>query len=97
MSRQCRLCNQRPVSPSRLRDHDYRCSRCRNSSPAALAARYRYNRTPQRIAASRVRNPQRIFIGRRYHSIVPSTEQAERINAHIKERMIAFTRQPTGA
>jgi hypothetical protein len=88
--RLCRLCNERHVSPSRLREQDYRCTRCRNNTPAGRQAKARYNRKPERVAASRRRGRLRIFIGKKYHSTVKSAEEAERINAHIKERLSAF-------
>jgi hypothetical protein len=88
--RLCRLCNERPVSVSRIAQQDYRCSRCRNNTPAGKQSKARYNRKPERVAVSRRRGRLRIFIGKKYHSIVGSAEEAERINAHIKERLIAF-------
>jgi hypothetical protein len=88
--RLCRLCNERPVSPSRLREQDYRCSRCRHRTPAQQAAVRRWRRTPKgREVDAQVRQ-RRIFIGTRYHSLVKSAEEAERINAHIKAELSAF-------
>jgi hypothetical protein len=95
--RLCRLCHERPVSVSRIAQQDYRCSRCRNSTPAGRQAKARYNRKPERMAVSRRRGRLRIFVGKTYHSIVRSAEEAERINARIKERLSAFKRLQAGA
>ena len=96
-ARLCRLCQERPVSPARIRAWDYRCSRCRGATPASKAAQYRHNRTERRRASKQARGRKRIFIGRQYHSYAATQEQAERINAHIKSRLNAFERQQTGA
>jgi hypothetical protein len=70
--------------------HDYRCSNCRNRSVAGLRATCAYNRTPRRMARVRATNKQRIFVGGAYHSIVRTSEEASRINAHIKAKCDEF-------
>lgn len=91
--RLCRLCHERPVSPARMRAWDYRCNRCRNRTPASKAATYRHNRTEKRKARKQQLGRRRIFVGRQYHSYAATQEQAERINAHVKDRLNAFKRQ----
>jgi hypothetical protein len=91
MTRLCRLCGERPVSPARLKAFDYRCSRCRHQTPGQRATVARYNRSsPVRRAAVTVNNARRIFIGNDYHSRVASAETARLINAHIRKRRHAF-------
>jgi hypothetical protein len=90
--RLCRLCQERPVPPSRLRDHDYRCSRCRHRSPSQRASTARYFKSEKRRAVVKKSNQQRIAIGRIYHSRVKDVEMARTINAHIKERRLGFVK-----
>lgn len=60
-------------------------------------ASYQRYAQSERCAASRERkNKRRIFVGERYHSSVSTAADAQRINAHIKERRIAFSRQQSG-
>lgn len=95
--RRCRLCGTAPVAPSRLRAHDFRCSRCRHSTPAARARNARYFQTAKRAEVRKRSNAKRIFIGRVYHSMGTSAEIVRRITAHIKERRREFvTRQQDG-
>ena len=86
----CRLCAERPVAPSRLREHDYRCSRCRHQTPAMRETNRRYFQSDLRRAVAKRSNDKRIFIGRQYYSSAPTLEDAQRINAHIKDRRHAF-------
>jgi hypothetical protein len=93
MVRKCRLCNDRPVCPSRLKHQDYRCSRCRNGSASHRAANLRWRRTADgRVHVATV-NARRIFVGRTYHSTAVTAELAAVVNAHIKERVSAFQGQ----
>jgi 3'-phosphoadenosine 5'-phosphosulfate sulfotransferase len=91
----CTTCQERPRMPSRIR-----CSRCFAALPCNVAARARYRASARwratNAAANRRKNPRRIHIGRQYHSMAESGEQARRIHAHIKERLIAFERFPAG-
>lgn len=86
----CRLCHERTVPPSHLERSDHRCSRCRNSTPAAKArsARYlqsdTYRRTNQRVNACRV------WVGHEYHSHAETEADARAIGAHVKARRRAF-------
>jgi hypothetical protein len=88
--RKCRLCNERPVCPSRLLEQDYRCSRCRNASPALKAANARWRRTLTGRETTARTNAKRIFIGDTYHSTAATPELAAVVNAHIKERVLGF-------
>lgn len=95
-ARICRTCGERPVSPSRLRTRDYRCSRCVHNTPLARARTARYHQSAKRRAVMARDNAKRIYIGQRYHSRVDA-DDARRINAHIKERRREFvTRQSDG-
>lgn len=84
--RLCRLCGERPVCRSRLRVSDYRCTRCRHRTPAALARNRRYYQTDARKAVAQRHNQRRIYVGAEYHSSARSAAVARAINAHIKER-----------
>ena len=86
----CRLCKERPVSQSRLKDHDFRCCRCRNHSPSHLAARQKYDKSAKRLAKARRFNRRRIWVGREYHSTAATPERAAVINRHIKRRLGEF-------
>jgi hypothetical protein len=86
----CRLCRERPVPPSRIGVHDYRCSRCRHQTPAMLEVGRRYNQTDRRRAVVKRSNAKRIFLGRQYHSAASTPEVARVINAHIKEQRREF-------
>ena len=89
--RLCRLCGERPVPPCRIKEHDFRCSICRRSTAAYRASQARYEALPRRREAQRVkaadRAKRRIMVGRRYHSMAKTPEEARRINAHIKGRL----------
>jgi hypothetical protein len=89
--RLCRLCNERPVCASRLKAWDYRCSRCRNATPAHRTASKRYRGSARGRAVNERSNHRRIWIGRGYHSRATSLELAAVVNAHTKERLRAFT------
>jgi hypothetical protein len=92
--RLCRVCKERPSTPGRARHGQYLCSRCNNARPTGFASRQRYlaskkcRETRQRYHLNA--NQRRIFIGQRYHSTVASVDIAQRINAHIKERVLGF-------
>lgn len=86
----CKDCGERPVSPSCLARHDYRCSRCRHSTPAGIARNRRYFRSDKKRACNRLSNAKRIFVGAAYHSMAHSAETARAIQAHIKERRRGF-------
>jgi hypothetical protein len=86
----CRLCVERPVAPSRVRTHDYRCKRCINRTPNGASRLARYNGSAGRQAAQRKANAKRIYVGGAYHSTARTIEDARRINAHIKLRMAGF-------
>jgi hypothetical protein len=92
--RLCRLCKVKPVSAARAKWSDYRCDPCRNRAPSSLAAKARYDDTPRGQAKAHARNQRtnarRIWVGRQYHSAATSAEQAQIVNAHIKERVLAF-------
>jgi hypothetical protein len=88
--RLCRLCGERAVSPSRENAHDYRCSRCRSRTPAAKAALAKYMRTEKGQAIRKTDNGRRIRIGKEHHSRAATPDVAQRINAHIKERIREF-------
>jgi hypothetical protein len=99
--RLCRLCKVKPVSEARAKWSDFRCNPCRNASPATLAAKARYVETPRGKAISDARNQRtnarRIWIGGRYHSAAATAELAQKINAHIKDRLNEpFARQSAG-
>jgi hypothetical protein len=87
----CRRCGLRPVLPARLRARNHRCSRCVNSTPEALARIKRYRESAKGKATAKAsnnrKNPRRIYIGERYHSVADTMERAHRINAHIKDRI----------
>ncbi len=72
--------------PSRARYGDYRCARCIHRSPGGQARLARYNQGAARKAINKQHNDRRILIGREYHSMAHSAAEAQRINAHIKER-----------
>lgn len=96
--RLCRVCQTRPCSAARARQHDYRCNPCRKQTPAYRDAEWRYRRTEKRMATRRELNRNRIYIGKRYHSAAKTAEQAQRINALIKEQLFGFKqRQSAGA
>lgn len=86
----CRLCGERPPTPSRAAHSDYRCTRCIHRSAAGQARRARYNAGPKRQAVVKRHNDRRLYIGGEYHSAARSGDQARRINAHIKERKREF-------
>jgi hypothetical protein len=86
----CRVCHERPATPSRVKNNDYRCTRCIHRSPAGAARLARYNASVARKAVMKRSNDRRIHIGRAYHSTAPTAEDARRINAHIKERRLEF-------
>lgn len=86
----CKWCDERPVPPSCIRRSEYACSRCRHRRPAGVAARARYNAGPRRKAVSARSNARRIFAGQVYHSMARNAEDAQRINAVIKERRREF-------
>lgn len=88
----CKHCG-RPATPSRARNRDYRCKRCINASPAGKARLARYNGSSARKAVNKRHNARRIFLGRVYHSTVGSGDAAMRLNAHIKERRLAFVKR----
>lgn len=88
--RLCRLCGERHVCPSRMRAHDYRCSYCRYRNPSQRAAVARYDRSPRGRANKARSDVKRIWIGRQYHSRAKTAETARMINAHIRERRLAF-------
>ena len=85
--RLCRLCGERPVGPSMLRRSDYRCTRCRHRTPAAVARNRRYYQTASRKAVAKRQNARRIYVGQLYHSTAKTADDAARINAHIKSRL----------
>lgn len=88
--RLCKWCDERPVPPSCIRRREYACSRCRHRRPAGVAARARYNAGPRRRAVMARSNAKRIFAGQVYHSMARNAEDAQRINAVIKERVSQF-------
>jgi hypothetical protein len=97
VTRLCRLCRERPVLPSRAKHYDYRCSTCRNSTPAERAARRRWRKTLKGRAHERRKNARdnrlRIYVGREYHSRAPDAPTAAVVNAHIKERLSCHYRE----
>ena len=86
----CRLCGARPVAPSKVRNHDYRCKRCIHATPNGRANLARYNASAKRRAVQRRANAKRIYVGGAYHSTARTADEARRINAHIKERTREF-------
>src|SRR5262245_55755338 len=86
MARLCRLCGERPVTPSRIKAYDYRCSRCRYQTPASR--KHYHSERYKRAATARLKR--RIYVGREYHSMARSAEHATLINAHIRTRRHAF-------
>jgi hypothetical protein len=89
----CRVCHERPATPSRVKNYDYRCTRCIHRSPAGAARLARYNASGARKAVMKRSNDRRIHIGRAYHSTAPTAAEAARINAHIKEQRLAFVKR----
>lgn len=90
----CRVCHERPATPSRIKNSDYRCTRCIHRSPAGQARRRRYDAGAARKAINKRHNARRINVGKTYHSTARTAAEARRINAHIKERRREFvTRQ----
>jgi hypothetical protein len=98
--RLCRLCAARPVPACRIAHRDYRCNPCRSQYASHKAHAKRYYASPRGRELHRRRsktyNPKRIFIGQTYHSTAASVEQAQRINAHIKERVLGFKQGQQG-
>ena len=88
MTRLCRLCGERAVSPARINARDYRCCRCRRRTHAEREVQRRYRRG----ARGQAINARRIFVGYQYHSRAASSEAARMINTHIKEQRRAFVR-----
>jgi hypothetical protein len=88
--RLCRLCGERAANAARVKHWDYRCNPCRKQSPAHKAWRQRNGRTPKERARAAERAKKRIMVGSHYHSMAKTAEQAQRINAHVKERMCHF-------
>lgn len=86
----CRCCHTHQVVPSRARARDYRCARCIDTTPAAVARIARYRATAKGRAKAARSNRKRIRVGDEYHSYVSSVETAEAINAHIRQRRQAF-------
>lgn len=86
----CRLCGERPAAPSRVKNHDYRCTRCINRTPNGAARLARYNASARRQAVQRRANAKRIHVGGAYHSTARTADEARRINAHIRQRLAAF-------
>ena len=89
----CRLCGERPATPSRAKHGDRRCKRCINRTPAGIARLARYNATPARKAIIKRHNARRIMLGAVYHSSAGSVDEARRINAHIKERTLELVKR----
>ena len=85
----CKHCG-RPATPSRAKNRDRRCKRCINQSPAGIARLARYNASAARKAVNRRHNARRIHVGGVYHSVARTADEAQRINAHIKERRREF-------
>jgi hypothetical protein len=94
--RLCRICGERPANAARVKHWDYRCNPCRKQSPSHRAWRQRNDRTPKERARAAERAKKRIMVGAHYHSMAKTAEDAQRINAHIKVRLNAFTRLQTG-
>lgn len=86
--RLCRICGERPVPESRIRQRDYRCYPCFGRQNHAVRRAWR--QSPNGRALSQRTNARRIMVGREYHSSVGDAETAARINAHIKGRIHAF-------
>ncbi len=72
--------------PSRARNGDYRCARCVHRSPGGQARLARYNAGAARKAVNKRHNQRRVMVGREYQSTARTVTEAQRINAHIKER-----------
>lgn len=83
----CRLCQERQATPSRVRVRDYRCTRCIHATPGGRARDARYTSGEKRRAIVRRSNQRRLHVGRAYYSTARSADEAQRINAHIKERI----------
>ena len=65
-----------------------------NASPKGKAVRARYLASAKRRAteakANARKNARRLFVGKQYAGIVETPTKADAINAHIKERVLAF-------
>lgn len=72
--------------PSRIKQYDYRCARCIHRTPNGLARMARYVAGEKRRAVVQRANARRLWVGGDYHSTAQSADEAQRINAHIKER-----------
>jgi hypothetical protein len=73
-----------------MKAYDYRCSRCRNATPAHVNATRRYRTAELWRATNAKGNQRRIWIGRGYHSRAATPDLAAVVNAHVKERMSVF-------
>lgn len=99
--RLCRTCRQQPVLPRLAKRRDYRCQRCCSAGNLGAWARYRktdkaratharYRATPKGIANKIWNQRRRITIASAYHSTAKTPEQAEAINAYIRQRRKAY-------
>jgi len=86
----CRRCQARPIPPSHLRACRYRCTACRQSTPAAVARRRRYFASDKRKAVMAQDNARRIWVGRSYAGRAATGAQAGAIQAHIRQRVKEF-------
>jgi CRISPR/Cas system-associated endonuclease Cas1 len=88
----CKECLTRRVPLSYLAQYRYFCTACYGRTPGQL----RYRQGEGRKADNRRSNPRRIYIGKQFHSQAATAEQAQRIRAHVnqrlKERQSAITR-----
>jgi hypothetical protein len=104
--RLCRLCRVNIVPPGNLRNRRYVCSKCYRRSPVAVryeasdkarATKARYKASDKRRAAqgrsNAKRNPRRIWVAGRYHSMARTPEQAEMLNDHVRRRIDEFKQE----
>jgi hypothetical protein len=100
--RLCVLCLERPAAPAHVRRRIYRCQPCYTKANSAAHARYRhsprcramqarYRATAKGIASARRNQARRIHIRGMYHGTAKTPEAARAINAHIRQRLKAFT------
>ncbi len=82
----CRQCQTRPIPPSHLRACRYNCTRCRFSTPAAVARRRRYFASDKRKAVMKRDNAKRIWVGDHYYGRAATIEQARALTHHATTR-----------
>lgn len=90
----CRPCNAIRLAPARAKYAASAKNRARNvrfnQSPRGRARNRRYLQSEKHRACSRKSNAKRLKIGRQWAGYAQTVEQAQAINAHIRDRVRAF-------